>query len=353
MSIPTSATTPARPISRPTSRRPETRSDASKRSARSATISGAAAMMIAATDESTWRSPAAISGNGTAISKIANASSHRARPRSEDSVPARHASASSTTAASTTRDQARNAGGTPSSTATLMNRYGTPQIVDIAKKPAHARTLMVRGYSGGGGARELRGPPRHDLARMAVELQLLAPAEEGEAEPDQRVAHPRAVRDGGDAELDLARVEPLPHLVGHLPALEAAAQRAVVPAPDAHGPAVLLARLVDDPAHAHAEAEVEAEEAPDEHHVAPHERRVLLEDRAHRRALGERVVAHQRLRALEAPARRRVAGRLPRQRLAAVVAMPALGDDELAHAARVEVVAAAAQVLDRPGLAGI
>jgi hypothetical protein len=24
----------------------------------------------------------------------------------------------------------------------LMNRYGTPQIVDIAKKPAHARTLM-------------------------------------------------------------------------------------------------------------------------------------------------------------------------------------------------------------------
>jgi hypothetical protein len=24
----------------------------------------------------------------------------------------------------------------------LMNRYGTPQIVDIAKKPAHARALM-------------------------------------------------------------------------------------------------------------------------------------------------------------------------------------------------------------------
>src|SRR4051794_9679447 len=163
-----------------------------------------------------------MSGNGTAISKIANASSHRPRPRRDDSVPARHASASSTTAASTTRDHARNAGGTPSSTATLMNRYGTPQIVDIAKNPAHARALMVRGYSAGGGARELRGPPRHDLAGVAVELQLLAPAEHGEAEPDQRVAHPRAVRDGGDAELHLPRVEPPPHPLAPLSPLAGA-----------------------------------------------------------------------------------------------------------------------------------
>src|SRR3954469_21731212 len=166
-----------------------------------------------------------MSGNGTAISKIANASSDRPRLRRDDSVPARHASASSTMAASTTRDHARNAGGTPSSTATLMNRYGTPQIVDIAKKPAHARTLMGRGYSAGGGARELRGPPGHDLTGVAVELQLLAPAEEGKADPAQRVAPAGAVRDGGDAELDLARVEPLPHLVAHLPALEVAPQR--------------------------------------------------------------------------------------------------------------------------------
>src|SRR3954454_8436169 len=288
-----------------------------------------------------------MSGNATAISKIANASSDRPRLRRDDSVPARHASASSTTAASTTRDHARNAGGTPSSTATLMNRYGTPQIVDTAKTPAHARARMVRGYSAGGGARELRGPPRHDLAGVAVELQLLAPADQAEPEPDQRVAHPRAVRDGGDAELDLARVEPLPHLVAHLPALEVAAQRAVEPAPDAHGPAFLVARLVDDPADAHAEAEVEAEEAPDEHHVAPLERRVLLEDRAHRRALRARVVAHQRPGAREAPARHGVAGRLPWQRLAAVVVVPALRDDELAQPARIEVVAAAAEVLDR------
>ena len=109
--------------------------------------------MIAATDESTWRSPAAMSGNGTAISKNrereqppAAAAQRRERPRPPGERE-QHA------AASTTRDHARNAGGTPSSTATLMNRYGTPQIVDIAKKPAHARTLIVRGYSAGGGAR--------------------------------------------------------------------------------------------------------------------------------------------------------------------------------------------------------
>src|SRR3954471_17523223 len=306
MSRPTSATTPPRPTSSATSPRPETRSDASKRSASSATISGAAAMMIAATEESTWRSPAAISGNGTAISKMAKASSHRPRPRSDGSVPARHASASRTAAASTTRDHARNAGGTPSSTATLMNRYGTPQIVDIAKKPAHARALMgAEDISGRRAGRRGGGPGRHHRAGVAIELQLLAPAEQREAESHERVAGLRPVRDRGDPELDLARVEPLPDLVAHLPALEVAAQRPVVPAPDAHGPSVLAPLLVDHAADADAEPEVEPDEARDEQHVAALEGRVLLEDRVDRRAVGERVVAHERLRALEAPARHR------------------------------------------------
>src|SRR4051794_486919 len=245
MSIPTSATTPPSPMSSPTSRRPETRSEASKRSASRATMSGAAAMMIAATDESTCCSPNAMSGNGTAISNSANATSHRPRPRSDGSVPARHASASSTTAASTTRHQARNAGGTPSSTATLMNRYGTPQIVDIAKKPAHARALMRREYSGGDRLR-LGGLPGHDLAGVVAELHLLAAAEQREADPHQRVADVRAVRHGGDAELDRARVEPLADLVAHLPALEMAVQRPEAPAPDLHRAVVLGPALVDD-----------------------------------------------------------------------------------------------------------
>src|SRR3954465_14114294 len=208
MSMPTRATPPPGPLSNPTTRRPDTRSDSWKRRASSATISGAAAMMIAATDESTCCSPLAMSGNGTAISKSANATSHRHRPRSEPSVPARRASASSTAAASTTRDQARNAGGTPSSTATLMNRYGTPQIVDIAKKPAHARTLMQRAYSGRCRGHLDRRLARHDLACVVVELQLLAPAEQREAEAHERVADVGAARDGGEPELRRAAGHP-------------------------------------------------------------------------------------------------------------------------------------------------
>src|SRR4051795_3137007 len=353
MSIPTSATTPPSPMRSPTSRRPETRSDASKRRASNATISGAAAMMIAATDESTCCSPKAMNGNGTAISKTANASSQRPRPRSDGSVPARHASASSTTAASTTRHHARKAGGTPSSTAILMNRYGTPQIVDIAKKPAHARALMgAEDISGRHAGRRGRGPGRHHRAGVAVELQLLAPAEQREAHSHERVAGLRPVRDRGDPELDVAGVEPLPDLVGHLPALEVAAQRPVEPAPDAHWPALLDALLVDDAADADAEAEVEPEEARDEQHVAALERGVLLEDRVHGRAVGERVVAHELSGELEAPPRHRGTRGLGRQRLGAVVVVPALLGDELAQAGRIEVVAAAAELLDGRRLAG-
>jgi hypothetical protein len=52
-SIPTSSATPTRPISNPASRPGLARSAASKRSAISATISGTAATMIAASDEAT------------------------------------------------------------------------------------------------------------------------------------------------------------------------------------------------------------------------------------------------------------------------------------------------------------
>ena len=69
--MPTSATTPAKPTSRPTSRPPVARSARSNRIASTAMISGTAAMMIAASDESMCRSPAAISGNGIEISTTA------------------------------------------------------------------------------------------------------------------------------------------------------------------------------------------------------------------------------------------------------------------------------------------
>ena len=79
-------------------------------------------MMIAARDEATCCSPAAIRGNGIAISTMPKTISQVQRPRRVCSSPRRQAKATSTIAASTTRTQARKAGETPSSTATLMNR---------------------------------------------------------------------------------------------------------------------------------------------------------------------------------------------------------------------------------------
>ena len=101
--------------------------------------------MIAASDEATCCSPAAISGNGSVISATPNTAIQRQRPRSACSVPARHASPSSTAPPSTIRTQARNTGETPSSTATLMNRYGIPHSVETAAKAAHARALTSQG----------------------------------------------------------------------------------------------------------------------------------------------------------------------------------------------------------------
>ncbi len=55
------------------------------------------------------------------------------------SAPVHHAIGSSTSAPSATREKATNSGGMPSSTAILMNRYGMPQIRDIATNSTQAR----------------------------------------------------------------------------------------------------------------------------------------------------------------------------------------------------------------------
>ena len=99
------------------------RSSGSKRIASSAMNSGTAAIRIAASDEETCCSPAAISGNGIddldqRVDEPASASGRAA----SGSRPARLASTSRIAAASVTRTQAMNAGGMPPSTATLMNR---------------------------------------------------------------------------------------------------------------------------------------------------------------------------------------------------------------------------------------
>ena len=140
MSIPTSATTPPSPISIPTKRERVGCSPWSKRSARKATTSGTAAIRIAASEDDTRCSPNAISGNGIVISNRAKAVSQRSgSPRS---APLRHAIGSSTSAASATRDQATKPGDRSSSTAILMNRYGTPQTTETAANRIQPRGVM-------------------------------------------------------------------------------------------------------------------------------------------------------------------------------------------------------------------
>ena len=60
-----------KPIARPSARTGVGRSEGSKRSESTVTISGTEAMMIAASDEAMWTSPAAMSGNGIEISATA------------------------------------------------------------------------------------------------------------------------------------------------------------------------------------------------------------------------------------------------------------------------------------------
>src|SRR5689334_7508841 len=76
------------------------------------------------------------------------------------------------------------------------------------------------------------------------ECELLAPAEEPEAEADERTPIARPLRVRVDAELHVARVEPLPHLPVHLAHLEVSLERLIGPAPHARDPAVLAALFV-------------------------------------------------------------------------------------------------------------
>ena len=71
-------------------------------------------MRIAASDEATCSSPAAMSGSGTTISTRAYTASQRHRPRTDVSTPDRAASATTATAASARRAQERKPGESPS-----------------------------------------------------------------------------------------------------------------------------------------------------------------------------------------------------------------------------------------------
>src|SRR3954469_760495 len=118
-------------------------------------------------------------------SASANAASQGNRARRPRSAPVRAAIGSSTSAPSATRDQATNAGGTPWFTAILMNRYGTPQMRDIAAKSVQARadTAMPRGGGSAPAARQPPGGREHGGSRCG--LDKVARDEVGEAVGDR------------------------------------------------------------------------------------------------------------------------------------------------------------------------
>src|SRR5215211_7629870 len=62
-------------------------------------------------------------------------------PASPRRFPRRQAAGSTSSAPRATRDQATNPGGTPASTATLMNNYGTPPTTETAPNSSQPRAL--------------------------------------------------------------------------------------------------------------------------------------------------------------------------------------------------------------------
>lgn len=142
-SIPTSATTPPKPMSRPSARSRVGRSLWSKRRARTAPIRGTEATTIAASDEDTRCSPKAMAGNGMVTSTIAYRASQRRYRRIGPSTPARQPSSRSTTAPSVIRPQASVNGVIPPRTAMRTNRYGMPQMTEAAANAPQARRLIA------------------------------------------------------------------------------------------------------------------------------------------------------------------------------------------------------------------
>jgi hypothetical protein len=89
------------------------------------------------------RSASDSNAQGTMISIVANATSGRQCRSSPRSCPLRRASGSSTAAPTAVRANTRTGTDTPS-TATLIMRYGTPQMTLISANRTHPRALTSR-----------------------------------------------------------------------------------------------------------------------------------------------------------------------------------------------------------------
>jgi hypothetical protein len=96
------------------------------------------------------RSASDSSTHGPMTSVPANASSHRQRPRSAPNCRPCTASGNSTAAPIVVRTNTSIAGDT-SSTATLIRRYGVPQMMPMARNSNHPRRLTLAAFPNGRG----------------------------------------------------------------------------------------------------------------------------------------------------------------------------------------------------------
>ena len=126
-STPSSSATPTMPIATPARRVRLARSAPLSANASRNVKIGAVDTRMPVSDEEMRSSPSAIRLSGTAAWTKPSTTIAPILPRSELSTPVQAASGSSTSAASAVRAETIAHGATPSSSATLMNRYEAPQ----------------------------------------------------------------------------------------------------------------------------------------------------------------------------------------------------------------------------------
>ena len=141
----------------------------------STTHIGTVAMRMPVTEELIHCSPKEIAANGIANSARAKRKEPPRAREAEPSAPRFHAIGTRTAAASTTRHQAISNGGT-SATASLMKKYGIPQITHKAANAVHALQLTIK-------------PRRSPLAPNCINCTRLHSTADRESWPSRRSTH--------------------------------------------------------------------------------------------------------------------------------------------------------------------
>src|SRR6185312_5237878 len=168
------------------------------------------------------------------------------------------------------------------------------------------------------------GKGAHALLGALQESLALAAAQQMEAEADDRIGNPGGARDGMNAELHAAVIQPLPHLPVHLSHLHVSVERSVIPSPDARGPTAELLRALEHLADPDPYEDIrDAKSLELEQHVTLLEWDGGVVVGPHNRGVGELIAAHQSAGDLPAPLLDRHSRRFSRQRLAQLGDRPA------------------------------